>query len=82
MRLVCMVEGYVVEEVHRHMVEVVDNHTEVHHSHRIGMHLGMVLAHSALERVITMKIDHKHMAPPTFDSSILDASLHCSSHFL
>ncbi|XP_072087167.1 protein ALP1-like [Arachis hypogaea] len=31
-----MVDGYIVEGVHRHMVVDVDNHKGVHHSHLIG----------------------------------------------
>ncbi|KAL4287954.1 hypothetical protein AHAS_Ahas19G0237800 [Arachis hypogaea] len=61
---------------------MIDNHKEVYHSHWIGMHLGMVLAHSAMKEVVSKKVDQKHVAPPIFDCPILDASLHCSSHFL
>ncbi|KAL4344252.1 hypothetical protein AHAS_Ahas11G0159800 [Arachis hypogaea] len=68
-----VVEGYIEKGVHRHMVVVVDNHKEVHHNHWIGMHHRMALAHSTLEEVVAKKVDHKHMAPPTFDCSILDA---------
>lgn len=31
--LVSMVNGYVEDEVHRHMMVVVDCHKEIHHSH-------------------------------------------------
>ncbi|KAL4276750.1 hypothetical protein AHAS_Ahas20G0238400 [Arachis hypogaea] len=83
MRLVSIVvEGYVEEGVHRHMVVVVDNHKEVHYSHWVGMHHGMVLAHSTLEEVVAMKVDHMLEAPPTFDCSILYAYPHCSFHSL
>ncbi|KAL4293640.1 hypothetical protein AHAS_Ahas18G0148300 [Arachis hypogaea] len=80
--LVSMVEGYVEEEIHRHMVVVDDNHIEVHHNHWIGMHLGMTIAHSTLVEVVATEVDQMLEAPPTFDCPILDASLHCSSYFL
>ncbi|KAL4287149.1 hypothetical protein AHAS_Ahas19G0157300 [Arachis hypogaea] len=82
MRLVTMIEDFIEEGVHRHMVEVVDNHKEVHHSHRVGMHLGMTLAHSKLEEVVAKNVVHKLEAPPTFDCPILDACSHCSFHSL
>ncbi|KAL4293765.1 hypothetical protein AHAS_Ahas18G0160800 [Arachis hypogaea] len=77
-----MVEGYVEDMVHRHMVVVLGNHKESHHSHWIDMHHRMALLHSVLVEVVAKRIDHMHMATPTFDCSILDAFLHCSSHFL
>ncbi|KAL4287340.1 hypothetical protein AHAS_Ahas19G0176400 [Arachis hypogaea] len=64
------------------MVVVVGRHKEVHHNHRVGMHLGMALAHSKLEEVVAMKIDYMLEAPPTFDCSILVAYPHCSFHSL
>ncbi|KAL4391064.1 hypothetical protein AHAS_Ahas03G0207700 [Arachis hypogaea] len=83
MGLVSMVvEGYVEDMAHRYMVVVVDNHKEVHHNYWICMHQGMVLAHSTLEDVVAMKIDHMLNAPPTFDVPILDACFHYNSHFL
>jgi len=83
MRLVSRVVGsYIEEGVHRHMVVMVDNHKEIHHIHWNGMHHGMVLAHSALEEVVAKRIDHKLVAPPTFDCSILDACSHCIFHLL
>ncbi|KAL4343789.1 hypothetical protein AHAS_Ahas11G0113500 [Arachis hypogaea] len=82
MRLVSTVEGYIEEGGHRHMVVVIDNHKEVHHSHCLGMHHGTALAHSTLEEVVVMKIDHMLEAPPIFDCPILDACSHCSFHFL
>ncbi|KAL4329060.1 hypothetical protein AHAS_Ahas13G0262300 [Arachis hypogaea] len=75
-----MVEGYVEDEAHRHMV--VDSHKEVYHSHWIDMYHGIVVAHSALEEVVAKKIDHKHIVPPTFNCSILDACCHCNLHLL
>ncbi|KAL4381092.1 hypothetical protein AHAS_Ahas04G0098900 [Arachis hypogaea] len=74
--LVSMVEGYVKDMAHRHMVVVLDSHKEVHHSHLIGMHYRMALVHSALVEVVAKRIDHMHMAPPTFDCPILDACCH------
>ena len=55
---------------------VLENHKEIHHSHLIGMHHRMALLHSALVEVVAMRIDHMHMAPPTFGYPILDAHLH------
>ncbi|KAL4371246.1 hypothetical protein AHAS_Ahas06G0146600 [Arachis hypogaea] len=81
-RLVSVVEGHVEDMDHRHMVVVLENHKEIHHSHLIGMHHRMALLHSALVGVVAMRIDHMHMAPPTFDYPILDTQLHYSSHHL
>ncbi|KAL4371533.1 hypothetical protein AHAS_Ahas06G0175300 [Arachis hypogaea] len=67
---------------HRHMVVVLENHKEIHHSHWIDMHLKMALLHSALVGVVAMRIDHKHMALPTFDYPILDTQLHYNLYFL
>ncbi|KAL4292997.1 hypothetical protein AHAS_Ahas18G0084000 [Arachis hypogaea] len=80
--LVSMVGSYVEGMDHRHMVVVLENHKVSHHSHWIGMHHRMALLHSALVEVVDMKIDHKHMAPPTFGHPILDTHLHYSPHFL
>ena len=80
--LVSVVDDCVEDMAHRHMVVVLESHKEIHHSHLIGMHHGMALLHSALVGVVAMKIDHMHMAPPTFDYPILDTSLHCNLHFL
>ncbi|KAL4374105.1 hypothetical protein AHAS_Ahas05G0148500 [Arachis hypogaea] len=80
--LVSMVENYVEGMDHRHMVVVLESHKEIHHSHLIGMHHRMALLHSALVEVVAMKIDHMHMAPPTFGYPILDTHSHCSSHHL
>ncbi|KAL4287070.1 hypothetical protein AHAS_Ahas19G0149400 [Arachis hypogaea] len=71
-----MVESYVEDEVHRHMVVVVDSHKDVHHSHLISKHHRMALVHSALVEVVSKRIDYMHMAPPTFDCPILDACCH------
>lgn len=76
-----VVQNYVEEGVHRYMV-MVDSHRKVHHNHCLGMHHRMALVHSALVEVVAKRIDHMHMAPPTFDCSILNASLHCNLHFL
>ncbi|KAL4357742.1 hypothetical protein AHAS_Ahas09G0217100 [Arachis hypogaea] len=77
-----MVEGYIEDMAHRHMVVVLESHKEIHHSHWVGMHHRMALLHNALVGVVAMRIDHKHMAPPTFGCPILDTSLHCGSYFL
>ncbi|KAL4293685.1 hypothetical protein AHAS_Ahas18G0152800 [Arachis hypogaea] len=81
-RLVRLVEVHVEGESHRHMVAVLGSHKVIRHSHWIGMHHRMVLLHSALVEVVAMKIDHMHMAPPTFGHPILDTHLHYSPHFL
>jgi len=77
-----VVQSYIEEGVHRHMVVVVGSHEEVHHSHRIDMHLGMALAHSMLEEVVAKKVVHKFEAPPTFNCPNLDACSHYSFHSL
>ncbi|KAL4396651.1 hypothetical protein AHAS_Ahas01G0113200 [Arachis hypogaea] len=77
-----MVESYVEGMDHRHMVVVLESHKEIHHSHWIDMHHRMALLHSALVGVVAMRIDHKHMAPPTFGYPILDTPLHYSPHHL
>ena len=74
--LVSMVESYVEDMVHRHMVVVLESHKEIHHSHLIGMHYRMALLHSVLVEVVAKRIDHMHMAPPTLGYPILDAHLH------
>ena len=74
--LVRMVEVHVEGESHRHMVVVLGSHKVIHHSHWIGMHHRMALLHSALVEVVAMRIDHMHMASPTFGYAILDAYLH------
>ena len=80
--LVSMVEGYVEDIAHRHTVVVLESHKEIHHSHWIDMHHRMALLHSALVEVVAMRIDHRHMAPPTFGCPIFDACLHYNLHFL
>ncbi|KAL4397186.1 hypothetical protein AHAS_Ahas01G0166700 [Arachis hypogaea] len=80
--LVSMVENFVEGMDHRHMVVVLESHKEIHHSHLIGMHHRMALLHSALVEVVAKKIDHMHMAPPTFGCPILDTHLHYSPHHL
>ncbi|KAL4345063.1 hypothetical protein AHAS_Ahas11G0240900 [Arachis hypogaea] len=83
MRLVSMVvEGYIEEGAHRHMVVVVDNHKEVHHSYWIGMHHRMVLAHNPFRKVVAKKGDQILEAPPIIDCSILDTCSHFSFHLL
>ncbi|KAL4350520.1 hypothetical protein AHAS_Ahas10G0150200 [Arachis hypogaea] len=77
-----MVDGYVEDMAHRHMVVVLDSHEEDQHSHLIDMHHRMAFVHSTLVEVVAKRIDHVHMAPSTLDYSILDACLHCSSHSL
>ncbi|KAL4277000.1 hypothetical protein AHAS_Ahas20G0263400 [Arachis hypogaea] len=83
MRLVSMVvQNYVEEGFHRHMVGLVGNYKGVHHIHCLGMHLGMDLAHSKLVEVVAKRVVHKLEAPPTFDCPNRDAYSHCSFHSL
>ncbi|KAL4329552.1 hypothetical protein AHAS_Ahas13G0311500 [Arachis hypogaea] len=77
-----MVQSYVEEGVHRHMVVVVASRNEVHHNHCLGMHREMVVAHSILEEVVAKMVDHMLEPPPTFDCPILDACFYCSFYFL
>ncbi|KAL4356672.1 hypothetical protein AHAS_Ahas09G0110100 [Arachis hypogaea] len=77
-----VVQNYVEEDVHRHMVVVVGSHKEVHHIHCLRMHHGMALARSTSERVVAMEVVHKLEAPPIFDCPNLDVCSHCSFHFL
>ncbi|KAL4329772.1 hypothetical protein AHAS_Ahas13G0333500 [Arachis hypogaea] len=77
-----VVQSYVEEGVHRHIVVVVGSHKEVHCIHCLGMHHEMALARSALERVVATEVVHKLEAPPTFDCPNLDACSHCSFHSL
>ncbi|KAL4329336.1 hypothetical protein AHAS_Ahas13G0289900 [Arachis hypogaea] len=73
---VSMVDSYVGDMAHRHMVVVLESHKRIHHSHWIDMHHRMAPLHSALVEVVAMRIDHMHMAPPTFDCPILDTHPH------
>ncbi|KAL4275304.1 hypothetical protein AHAS_Ahas20G0093800 [Arachis hypogaea] len=77
-----VVQSYVEEGVHRHMVVVVDRHEEVHHNHCLDMQHGMVVPHSMLVEVVAKRVVHKLEAPPTFDCPMLNACSHCSFHSL
>ncbi|KAL4344002.1 hypothetical protein AHAS_Ahas11G0134800 [Arachis hypogaea] len=77
-----VVQNYVEEGVHRHMVGLVGNYKGVHHSYCLGTHFGMALAHSKLVEVVAKRVVHKLEAPSTFDCPILNACSHCSFHFL
>ena len=46
-----VVQNYVEEVVHKHMVGLVGNYKVVHHIYHLGMHLGMALDHSNLVEV-------------------------------
>ncbi|KAL4343848.1 hypothetical protein AHAS_Ahas11G0119400 [Arachis hypogaea] len=81
-RLVSVVEVHVEDMTRRYMVVVLESHKEIHHSHLIGVHHKMALVHSLLVEVVAMKIDHMHMAPPTFGCPIHDTHPHGSPHFL
>ena len=43
-----VVQSYVEEVVHRHMMGLVGNYKGVHHIYHLGTHLGMALDHSIL----------------------------------
>ncbi|KAL4316386.1 hypothetical protein AHAS_Ahas15G0279900 [Arachis hypogaea] len=78
MRLVSMVvEGYVEEGVHMHMMVVVDNHNKGHHI-LINMHQDLNYTQKKPEEVVAKKVVHKLGDPPTFDLQIFDAYPHCS----
>ncbi|KAL4344685.1 hypothetical protein AHAS_Ahas11G0203100 [Arachis hypogaea] len=46
------------------------------------MSLGMALGHSMLVEVVAKRVDQIFVAPPIFESPILDAYSHCSFHSL
>ncbi|KAL4357487.1 hypothetical protein AHAS_Ahas09G0191600 [Arachis hypogaea] len=64
------------------MVVVVDNQKGAHQSHYLGMPLRRALGHSMLVEVIAKRVDQILVAPPIFDSPILDAYSHCNFHSL
>ncbi|KAL4357341.1 hypothetical protein AHAS_Ahas09G0177000 [Arachis hypogaea] len=76
-----VVQSYVEEGVHRHMVVVVDNQKSDHHSHCLDMHHGTVVD-SPLEVVVAMRVDQILVASPIFDCPILAASCHYNLLFL
>ncbi|KAL4371760.1 hypothetical protein AHAS_Ahas06G0198000 [Arachis hypogaea] len=76
-----VVQGYVEEGIHRHMVVVVDNQKSAHHSHYLDMHHKMVVD-SPLEVVVAVRVDQILVTPPIFDCPILDASCHYNLLFL
>ncbi|KAL4321885.1 hypothetical protein AHAS_Ahas14G0155200 [Arachis hypogaea] len=61
------------------LVEVVC-HERVHHNYCLGMHHRMVVGYSALEGVVSKRVDQILVAPPIFDSSDLDACSCYSFH--
>ncbi|KAL4315615.1 hypothetical protein AHAS_Ahas15G0202800 [Arachis hypogaea] len=82
-RLVIMVvQNYVKEGAHRHMVGLLVTTRGVHHNHRLGMHRRMVIAHGTLEEVVAERVDQILVAPPIFDFSNLHAYSHYSVHSL
>ncbi|KAL4306691.1 hypothetical protein AHAS_Ahas16G0203600 [Arachis hypogaea] len=70
-----MVEDYVEEVVHRHMVVEIGNHSKVYHIRWIGMHYGAGCNYNMPEEVVAMKMVHMLEAPLTFDSPTLNANL-------
>ncbi|KAL4373126.1 hypothetical protein AHAS_Ahas05G0050600 [Arachis hypogaea] len=77
-----VVQNYVEEGVHRRMVVVVDNQKSAHHSRHLDMLLGMALGYSILVEVVAKMVDQILVAPPIFDSPILDTCSHCNLLFL
>ncbi|KAL4344408.1 hypothetical protein AHAS_Ahas11G0175400 [Arachis hypogaea] len=77
-----VVQSYVEEGIHRHMVGLVGNHKGVHRNHCLGMNHRMVIAHSALEGVIAERVDQILVALTIFDCPNLDACSHYSFHSL
>ena len=58
-----VVQRYVGEVVHKHMVGLVGNYKGVHHIHHLGMHPGMALDHSNLVEVGCHKKVHHNYCP-------------------
>ncbi|KAL4357090.1 hypothetical protein AHAS_Ahas09G0151900 [Arachis hypogaea] len=77
-----VVQNYVEEGVHWHMVVIVDNQKSAHHSRHLDMLLGIALGYSMLVDVVAKRVDQILVAPPIFDSPILDACSHCNLLFL
>ncbi|KAL4397198.1 hypothetical protein AHAS_Ahas01G0167900 [Arachis hypogaea] len=76
-----VVQSHVVEGIHRHMVMVVDNPKNAHHSHCLDMHHRTVVE-SPLEVVVAKRVDQILVAPPIFDCPNLDACSHCNLLYL
>ncbi|KAL4276987.1 hypothetical protein AHAS_Ahas20G0262100 [Arachis hypogaea] len=77
-----VVQSYIEEGVHRHMVGLVGNYKGVHHIHCLGMHIEMALAHSKLEEVFAKRVDQILVALLISDCPNLDACSHYSFHSL
>ncbi|KAL4306341.1 hypothetical protein AHAS_Ahas16G0168600 [Arachis hypogaea] len=77
-----VVQNYVEEGVHRHMVGLVGNYKGIHYNYCLGMHRRMVIAHGTLEEVVSERVDQILVAPPIFDYSDLDACSYYSVHSL
>ena len=52
-----VVQSYVEEGVHKHMVGLVGNYKGVDHNYCLGMHRRMVLVHGILEGVVAKRVD-------------------------
>ncbi|KAL4357307.1 hypothetical protein AHAS_Ahas09G0173600 [Arachis hypogaea] len=77
-----VVQSYIEERVHRHVVVGIECHVKVHHNHCLGMHHGMVVARGILEEVVAKRVDQILMAPPIFDCSNHGACCHYNLLFL
>ena len=55
-----VVQSYVEEVVHRHMMGLVGNYKGVHHIYHLGTHLGMALDHSNLVEVGCHEMVHRN----------------------
>ncbi|KAL4397320.1 hypothetical protein AHAS_Ahas01G0180100 [Arachis hypogaea] len=77
-----VVQSYVEEGIHRHVLVGIECHVKVHHNHCLGMHHGMVVARGILEGTVAKRVDQILVVPPIFDCSNLDACSHYSAHSL
>ncbi|KAL4287818.1 hypothetical protein AHAS_Ahas19G0224200 [Arachis hypogaea] len=76
-----VVQSYVEEGVHRHMVGLVGNYKGVHHIHCLDKHHGLVVDNT-LEVVVAKRLDQILVTPPIFDCPIRDPSSYCNLLFL
>ena len=77
-----VVQSYVEEVVHWHMMELAGNYKGVHHIYCLGMHCRMVVVHGILEGVVAESIDQILVAPSICDCFDLDACSYYNFHSL
>ncbi|KAL4344581.1 hypothetical protein AHAS_Ahas11G0192700 [Arachis hypogaea] len=75
-----VVQSYVEEVVHWHMMGLVGNYKGVHHNYCLVMHCKMVIVHGILEGVVAERVDQILVAPSIFDCFDLDACSCYSFH--